>query len=121
VQQTFCITRRIQQRRTGVVREETVYGVTSLRPDQADPARLLQYVRQHWHVENQVHWVRDVTFHEDRSAVRVGSTPEVMAALRNAVMGLIRASGTTAIAATTRRLAARPWDALALIGLPRQN
>jgi len=119
VQQTFRIRRRITRIRTGIGREEVVYGVTSLTPAQASPAHLLRYVREHWHIENQAHWVRDVTFDEDRSQVRLGSTPEVMAALRNAVTGLIRASGTTAIAATTRRLAAQPWEALALIGLPR--
>lgn len=103
------------------MREEIVYGVTSLTPAQASPARLLQYLREHWHIENRSHWVRDVTFDEDRSQVRAGSTPQIMAALRNTVIGLIRASGATAVAATTRRLAAQPWDALALIGIPRQN
>lgn len=121
MQQTFRVQRRITDIRTGVVRVEMVYGVTSLTPAQADPARLLQYVREHWHIENRSHWVRDVTFAEDCSTVRIGSTPEIMAALRNTVIGLIRTSGTTAIAATTRRLAAQPWDALALIGLPHQN
>jgi hypothetical protein len=121
VQQTFRIERRITSVRTGVVRTETVYGVTSLTPEQAAPARLLRYVREHWHIENRSHWVRDVTFDEDRSPVRVGSTPQIMAALRNTVIGLIRATGTTRVAATTRRLAAQPWHALALIGIPRQN
>ncbi len=103
--------------RTGVVERETVYGVTSLGSERADAARLLRLVRGHWHIENRSHWVRDVTFDEDRSQVRVGNIPEVMAALRNLVIGLIRTTGTTQIAATTRRLAARPWEVLALLGL----
>lgn len=103
--------------RTGEVEGETVYGVTSLGPERADAVQLLKLVRGHWHIENRSHWVRDVTFDEDRSQVRVGSIPEVMAALRNTVIGLIRTTGTTQIAATTRRLAARPWDALALLGI----
>ncbi len=101
--------------RTGVVERETVYGVTSLGPERADAARLLTLVRQHWHIENRSHWVRDVTFDEDRSQVRVGSIPQVMAALRNTVIGLLRFSGTTKIAATTRRFAARPSEAIALL------
>jgi hypothetical protein len=96
---------------------DTVYGVTSLGPDRADAARLLRLLRQHWHIENRSHWVRDVTFNEDRSQVRVGSIPQVMAALRNMVIGLIRTTGTTRIAATTRRMAAQPWEALALLGI----
>jgi len=107
------------QLRTGEVEGETVYGVTSLPPARADAARLLRLVRQHWHIENRSHWVRDVTFDEDRSQVRVGSTPQVMAALRNTIIGLIRTTGTTQIVATSRRLAARPWDALALLGCPQ--
>jgi hypothetical protein len=72
-------------------------------------------------IENQSHWVRDVTFDEDRSQVWCGAIPEVMAALRNTTIGLVRATGDTRIAPTTRRLAARPWDALQLLGIGREN
>lgn len=116
--QVFMLKRERVRLRTGDVERETVYGVTSLRPARADAARLLRLVREHWCIENRSHWVRDVTFDEDRSQVRVGSIPEVMAALRNTAIGLIRTTGTTQIAATTRRLAARPAEALALLGIP---
>jgi hypothetical protein len=102
---------------TGEVDQETVYGVTSLGVDQADAGRLMQLVRHHWHIENRSHWVRDVTFDEDRSQVRVGSIPQVMAALRNTVIGLLRLNGATNIAAATRRMAARPAEAIALLGI----
>ncbi len=117
--QVFVVERERVLLRTGKVERETVYGVTSLGPGRADAARLLELLRQHWHIENRSHWVRDVTFDEDRSQVRVGSIPQVMAALRNLAIGLIRTTGTTRIAATTRRLAAQPWEALALLGIPR--
>ena len=113
--QGFMVERQRIRVATGEVERETVYGISSARPERADAARLLTLVQEHWRIENRSHWVRDVTFDEDRSQVRVGSTPEVMAALRNAVIGLIRLSGNTKIAATTRRFAARPWEALALL------
>jgi predicted transposase YbfD/YdcC len=72
---------------TGEVREEVVAGVTSLALERADVARLLALVRGQWQIENQSHWVRDVTFDEDRSQVRCGNIPQVMAALRNTVIG----------------------------------
>ena len=66
--------------KTGEVRSETVYGVTRLTSQRATPARVLELVRGHWPIENQSHWVRDVTFDEDRSQVRCGHMPQVMAA-----------------------------------------
>jgi hypothetical protein len=111
------VEREVVHLRTGEVEQETVYGVTSLEVGRADAGRLLQLVRHHWHIENRSHWVRDVTFDEDRSQVRVGSIPQVMAALRNTVIGLLRLNGATNIAAATRRMAARPAEALALLGI----
>ena len=121
VQQVFRVERRIVERRTGVVQEEVVYGVSSLSPARAGAAALLRIVREHWHIENRSHWVRDVTFDEDRSQVRTGSIPQVMAALRNLAIGLLRASGATNIAAAGRYYAAHPARALALIGLDVEN
>jgi hypothetical protein len=83
-------------------------GVTSLAPECADAACLLALVRGHWHIENTSHWVRDVTFDEERSQVRCGHIPQVMAALRNTAIGLMRWAGATTIAAACRRFAAQP-------------
>src|SRR5439155_25550693 len=91
-QQVFRVRCRVIACRTGVVHEEVTYGITSLAPGRADAARLLRGRRAHWGIENRSHWVRDVTFGEDRSRVRVCSIPEVLAALRNATIGLLRAS-----------------------------
>jgi len=85
---------------------EAVYGVTSLSPARATPGRLLAWVRGQWQIENQSHWVRDVTFNEDRSRVRCGNLPQVMVALRNTTIGLLRWAGHTNIASACRRLAA---------------
>lgn len=119
--QVFELGRHVIIKKTGEERVEVVYGVTSLRPEQATPGRLLDLVRGHWHMENKSHWVRDVTFDEDRSQVRCGNIPQVMAALRNTVIGLLRWTGHTNIAAACRRLAAQPAQALALIGIALEN
>jgi hypothetical protein len=120
-QQVFMVQRERINLRTGEVQRETVYGVTSLGPQRADAARLLRLLRGHWVIENRSHWVRDVTFDEDRSQVRVGSIPEVLAALRNAAIGLLRLGGAPNIAAATRFMAARPREALGLLGLHSDN
>jgi len=70
-----------------------------------------------WTIENRSHYGRDVTFDEDRSPVRTAAIPQVLAALRHLAIGALRAAGYTNIAATCRRFAARPAEALALIGL----
>ena len=118
----FELTRTTTFKKTGKVREETVYGITSLTPEEASPSRLLELVRCHWHIENKSHWVRDVTFGEDGSQVRCGNAPQVMAALRNTAIGLTRSVGKTNIAAawsprTRGEFAAQPGMALELVGI----
>ncbi len=115
--QVFQLVRQRTILKTGVVQIETLYGITSLPPSQADARRILAYVRRHWAIENRSHHVRDVTFNEDHSQVRVGSTPQVLAALRNAAIGLHRLAGETNIASACRRTAARPRHALHLLGI----
>ena len=72
--------------------------------------------RGHWGIEKRVHWVRDVTFDEECSQVRTGSTPQIMAALRNLTISVFRPSGETNIAAALRRYSVHPSRPLALIG-----
>jgi predicted transposase YbfD/YdcC len=119
--QVFELGRHVLFQKTGEERVEVVYGVTSLSPERATPGRLLALVRGQWQIENQLHWVRDVTFDEDRSQVRCGNIPQVMAALRNTVIGLFRCAGYANIAAACRRFAAQPLQALALIGIALEN
>jgi len=91
--------------------------LTSLTPDKAGPARLAGYVRGHWGIENKLHWVRDVTFDEDRSQVRTGSGPQVMATLRNLAISALRLAGQTNIARGLRWAGRDQGRALALLGL----
>ena len=119
--QVFELGRHVIDQKTGKERVEVVYGVTSLSHQRATPARLLELVRGQWQIENKSHWVRDVTFDEDRSQVRCGNIPQVMAALRNTAIGLLRWAEYTNIAAACRQLAAQPVQALALIGIALEN
>lgn len=93
VRQVFCLERERTQCKTGKVSREVVYGITSLPRLLADASRLLALVRGHWTIENRVHYVRDVTMGEDASAVRVGHVPQVMAAIRNAAITVLRFAG----------------------------
>ncbi len=52
--------------KTGRTRTEQIFCITDLTPEQADPGKLLALNRGHWSIENRLHWVRDVTFDEDR-------------------------------------------------------
>ena len=116
VGQVCCLERtRI---RKGTKSVEQSYAITSLTPGQAEPEALLEMWRSHWRIENQVHWVRDVTFDEDRCQIRKGAAPQVMAALRNLVIGLLRSTGATNMAAALSHHAWKPYEALALLGLP---
>ncbi|MER6596631.1 ISAs1 family transposase [Micromonospora purpureochromogenes] len=96
---------------------ETVYAITDLHVHQAKPAQLAAWIRSHWSIENKIHWVRDVTYDEDRSQIRTGTGPEVMAALRNAAIGAIRLTGATNIAAANRHHARDSTRPLALLGI----
>ena len=98
-------------------RTETAYGITSLSPDKANPKELLQIARGHWEIENRLHWVRDVTFDEDRSQIRTKSAPRVMASLRNLAIGLFRKCGASNIAAALRYCSWNPGFTLQLAGI----
>jgi len=85
-----------------------VYVIASASHLTASPATLAAWVQRHWGIENRLHWVRDVTFDEDRSQVRSGNAPHVMATLRNTAISLLRLAGWTNIAAAQRHHARRP-------------
>jgi Transposase DDE domain len=108
---------RLQVRRGQILGTEVEvrYYVTSLPPEQADAKTLLAVTRGHWQIENRLHYVRDVTFDEDRSQMRCGAVAQTFAACRNRAIGLLRAAGTVNIAAALRTYAARPADAALLV------
>lgn len=120
VGQVFCIQRDTTKLLTHKQHCETVYGITSLSPQQADPARVLELTRAHWTIENRLHWVRDVTFDEDRCRIRKGAGARVMASLRNLAISLLRMAGARYIAPALRACARMGENVLRFIGLTPQ-
>jgi predicted transposase YbfD/YdcC len=106
------IVRRRTDTATGVTSTETVYAITSLGYRYADTVLLATWLRGHWRIENTLHWVRDVTFGEDHSAVRTGAGPQVMAALRNTAINVSRLAGHSNIAAAQRLYSWTPGAAI---------
>ena len=98
--QILELTRHVVVKRTGQVREETVYAVTSLTAEQADAAALLELWQRHWGIENSVHWVRDVVFGEDGALTRTAHAPQALAAFRNLAISVIHAWRGSAITAS---------------------
>ncbi len=116
VRQVFVLQRERRFKKSGVVQQERVLGMTSLGAAEANAARLLSLLRGHWSIENKSHYVRDVTFGEDKSQVRAGNLPQVLAAIRNVCISLRRLAGHRNMAAARRFYAARPAEALKLMG-----
>jgi predicted transposase YbfD/YdcC len=66
---------------------EQRFYLTSLKPEAQPFARA---VRNHWGIENKLHWTLDVTFREDQSRIRKGHGPENVAVLRHIALNLLR-------------------------------
>ena len=103
--------------RDGKRTAETRYFITSVPRAVAGAEGLLGWSRGHWTIENGSHYVRDVSLGEDASRIRKGSGPEVMAALRNLAIGLLRSTGASNIAEAMRRSAARVGDLFTRLGI----
>jgi predicted transposase YbfD/YdcC len=102
---------------SGEVQRSVTYGLTSLAPAQATPAQLAGLWQGHWTIENRVHYVRDVTLGEDSGQVRTGHGAQALAALRNALISLLRHRGWRNIADALRHYHEHLHAALDLIGV----
>ena len=109
------LTRHVTDLDGSKARTEVVDGITSLDAARGGPARLAALVRGQWQIES-LHWVCDVVFDEDRSQVRAGHGPQVMATLRNLAVSLLRLAGEANIAAGLRDTAWERSRAFALLG-----
>jgi predicted transposase YbfD/YdcC len=91
-EQVFRIVRRRVRIQDGKVEEETTYGLTSMTASEAGAAQVLSYVRQHWGIENGLHYRRDETFREDRCRV-TGQGARAIAVINNLLIGLLLRRG----------------------------
>ena len=115
VQQVFEVNRRVRRVGENKIREETVYGITSLGQDQVRPLGLLEMVRSHWGIENRLHYRRDETLREDWCHLRLGHSQRMMATINNLVLGLMLRRGVRNVPQQRRRYAAQWNEALRLI------
>ena len=117
IRRTRTVNKRGGGRRTTT---EVAHLICSLPMTDAPPELVASWARGHWAIENRLHWIRDVVFDEDRHQLRTRNGPQIMAALRNLAISLIRLlHGPRApIAATTRAMARRPRRAIDLITRP---
>jgi predicted transposase YbfD/YdcC len=95
--------------------QQVVYGFSNLAPSEANPEAIATFLRNHWAIENRLHWRRDVTLHEDHSQVRSAGKPQALAALNNIVLALMDWLGVPNVPDQMRTFAAFPKLALALL------
>lgn len=105
VAQVFQIRRDTFDHQGNHLTKEIVHGVTSLTAEQATPEMIARLIRQHWGIENKIHWVRDAAWKEDDQHAYAGTGAQVMATLRNLALGLLRLAGITQIKRTLERIA----------------
>jgi predicted transposase YbfD/YdcC len=112
IAQVFRLRRRVCK--SLVCTQEWVYGFTSLTPQQAGPDRLLELIREHWAIENRLHWRRDVTLREDACQVRKGSAPRTLAVLNSFLLALFDWLAVRNVPSQMRTFSAQPLLALRL-------
>ena len=113
IAQIFHIRRTVKEGEK--TREELVYGLTNLPRRKANAKHLLQFNQQHWHVENRLHYRRDVTLGEDACQVRVSGAPQALAALNGGILALMDWLGVNNVAKQMRHFCAQPHEALQLL------
>lgn len=102
VSQVFLIERYVTDTGSGKNTAVAVLGITSRDATRADAQQIATWAREHWSIENALHYVRDVTYSEDASQTRTDNGPRVMASIRNLAIGTLRLAGKTNIAAGLR-------------------
>jgi len=104
VGQAFVIERQSTNKKSGQHCHEIAYGLTSRKPEQADPQQVLATNRGHWSIENSCHYIIDWNYDEDRSRIRTGHGPENITRLRRFAIGVIKSKGVRSVAQKMRHL-----------------
>ena len=106
---------RYSKEKEGKVTTEKRYYISSL---EENAEKFGKAIRNHWSVENKLHWQLDVTFREDLSRVRKGNGAENLSVVRRATLNLLKKDTVTKVGIKNKRLKAG-WDRdylLSLIG-----
>jgi hypothetical protein len=115
IEQVFRLERTVRLLKTNQTRHEVIYGLSSLSMRQAPPARMLSLIRDHWAIENKLHYRRDGSLGEDACQTRTGPVPSLLAQLNSAVLSLMDRVGVRNVARQMRYFDAHPDQALALV------
>lgn len=99
----------------GVTSCEVAFGISSIPLRKSSPDLMLGINRGHWSIENSLHYVKDVSFNEDRRHHR--KNPAFFASLNNLVISLCRLSGSAFIPTFQRMFRAQPSQALRVLGI----
>lgn len=92
----------------GKTTEETRYYISSLKEI---PQKILGAIRAHWAIENNLHWVLDMSFGEDQSRIRKENAPQVMAIIRHMALNLLQLTKDTMKRQSIKRLRKMAgWD-----------
>jgi len=116
--QVFGIERESEVVKTGKQSEQTIYGITSLSVEEFRAEELLKLTREHWHIENGLHYRREVTFKEDKVRKKSMGGGQIMAALNNLAIGISRKTGWENIAEARRFYNAQIEKGFELITIP---
>jgi hypothetical protein len=101
----------------GETRTSVSYAITSLPPERASSAKLLDLWRGRWAIENRLFWVRDVVFREDHSRIRTGTAALATSHVRNAAINYLRARKVDNNAAALRENALKVEALLRELGI----
>ncbi len=115
IEQVFRLERTARILKTDQLRHEVVYGLSNLSLRQAPPERMLSLVRDHWAIENKLHYRRDGSLGEDACQTRTGAVPGLLAQLNSTALSLMDRLGVRNVARQMRYFDAHPEQALALV------
>jgi predicted transposase YbfD/YdcC len=91
----------------GKTSTERAYYISSMR--RADAKKVARAIRDHWGVENGLHWVLDIAFREDESRARVKNSAQNLSVLRQIALNLLKSEKTAKVGVKNKRLKAG-WD-----------
>ena len=108
-------------KRSGKKTQGRRWFITSLPVEEAARERLATLIRQHWVVENNIHWLKDAVMKEDKTRQRNANAAQALGLLRTALLAPVRKAGHTSLTQATENFAANKWQALKIVVKQRLN